>query len=74
MYHLSTNAYVFWGVLITAASLVIGELTHGEEVLWRAAAALGTATVIIGLIHASLDVRSDTEGLGSQRNRGPKGR
>lgn len=74
MYRLSTNAYVFWGALIIAASLVLGELTHVEEVLWRATFALGVATVIIGLLHASLDVRSHCEGSGSRRSRGPKGR
>ena len=57
-YRLATNRYVFYGSLILAASLIAGAVTRGNETLWRSAAALGIAAVVIGLLHAWLDARS----------------
>lgn len=57
-YRLATNRYVFYGALILAASLVVGAITREHEELWRTAAALGIATVVIGLLHAWLDARA----------------
>lgn len=57
-YRLETNRYVFYGLLMLAASLIAGAVTKGHEELWRSAAALGIATVVIGLLHAWLDARS----------------
>jgi hypothetical protein len=57
-YRVATNRYVFYGSLILAASLIAGAVTQGHEVLWRSAAALGIAAVVIGLLHAWLDARS----------------
>ena len=57
-YRLATNRYVFYGSLILAASLIAGAVTRGHETLWRSAASLGIAAVVIGLVHAWLDARS----------------
>ena len=57
-YRLATNRYVFYGSLILAASLIAGAVTRGHETLWRSAASLGIAAVVIGLLHAWLDARS----------------
>ncbi len=57
-YRLATNRYVFHGSLILAASLIAGAVTRGHEILWRSAASLGIAAVVIGLLHAWLDARS----------------
>ena len=59
-YRLANNRYVFYGAILLAASLIAGAVTRGHEVVWRAAASLGIATVVIGLIHAWLDARSAT--------------
>lgn len=71
-YRLATNRYVFWGVLILAASLIAGALTKGHEVLWRSTASLGIATIAIGFIHAWLDARSGREHSRSHRKRRAK--
>ena len=71
-YRLDTNRYVFYGSLILAASLIAGAVTRGQETLWRSAAALGIATVVIGLVHAVLDARSAREGSGQHRKRRAK--
>jgi hypothetical protein len=55
---LATNHYVFYGLFILAASLIAGALTYANEALWRSTAALGTAIVIIGLLHLWVDARS----------------
>jgi hypothetical protein len=61
-YRLATNRYVFYGSLILAGSLIVGAFSKGHESLWRSTAALGTATAIIGLLHACLDARSARKG------------
>jgi len=58
-----TYRYVFYGSLLLAASLVVGAITREHEELWRTAAALGIATVVIGLLHAWLETRSAKETL-----------
>lgn len=60
-YRVATNRYVFYGSLLLVGSLVVGALSNGHEELWRSGAALGTATVIIGLLHALLDTHSARE-------------
>jgi nucleotide-binding universal stress UspA family protein len=62
-WRMATNRYVFYGSLLLAASLVVGAITQEHEELWRTAAALGIATVVIGLLHALLDTRSARETL-----------
>ena len=57
-YRLATNRYVFYGSLILAGSLIAGAVTRGQETLWRSAASLGIAAIVIGLVHAWLDARS----------------
>ena len=71
-YRVATNRYAFYGSLILAASLIAGAVTRGHETLWRSAVSLGTAIVIIGLIHAWLDARSAREGSGQHRKRRAK--
>ncbi len=56
-YLVVTNRYVFYGSLILAGSLIAGAATRGQETLWRFAAAIGLATVVVGLVHAWLDAR-----------------
>lgn len=56
-YRIATNRLVSYGALILAASLMAGAVTKGHEELWRSAAALGIATVVIGLVHVWLDAR-----------------
>jgi len=68
-YRLKTNRYVFYGWLILAASLIAGAVSKGHEVLWRSAAALGIATIVIGFIHAGLDARSAKAGSESRGKR-----
>lgn len=58
-YRIATNRVVSYGALILAASLIAGAVTSGHEELWRSAASLGLATVVIGFVHAWLDARSD---------------
>lgn len=61
-YRVATNRYVFYGLLLLAASLFVGAITRQHEELWRAAASLGIASVVIGLVHAWLDARADRRG------------
>ena len=61
-YRVTTNCHVFYGSLFLAASLVVGAITREHEELWRSAAALGIASVVIGLVHAWLDARADRRG------------
>jgi len=69
LYRVATNRYVFYGSLVLMLGLAIGALSTGHEVLWRSTAALGTATVIVGLLHAWLDTRSTREAARPRRKR-----
>ncbi len=60
-YRVATNRYVFYGLLLLAAGLFVGAITRQHEELWRAAASLGIATIVIGLIHVWLDARADRQ-------------
>ena len=61
-YRVATNRYVFYGSLLLVGALFVGAITREHEELWRTAAALGFATVIIGLLHAWLDTRAIRRG------------
>lgn len=69
LYRVATNRYVFYGSLVLMLGLAIGALSTGHEALWRSTAALGTATVIIGLLHVWLDTRSSREATRPRRKR-----
>ncbi|MBE0541848.1 MAG: hypothetical protein IH623_10720 [Verrucomicrobia bacterium] len=57
----ATNRCVFYGLLLLAASLFVGAIIREYEELWRAAASLGIAAIVIGLVHAWLDARADRQ-------------
>ena len=71
-YRVVSDRYVFYGSLLLATSVMAGALTQGYEVLWRSAASLSMATVVIGLTHACLPARSQIKHPHSHHKRSQK--